>query len=246
MLTNFEKSVLLAQMYLKTGTFGYVPGHPVCLHPAALRLVPDRRHLDRGLPLVVDRRRPDPRRGRDVDRRLRDRAALPLEANRPAGSRDRDPAALPRLARHPRQPRDPRPAARRGRLRLALLIASPPLPPDRRGARNRLGRRDPLEHAARAPPVRARCLPALAERRLGDRCDRAGARRGGDVAVGRPQQGRARMLGDHDRRPRALEGEQPQHLLDARRRALARPGARHPPAANGQRPPEMADGAGGR
>ena len=27
-LTNFEKSYLLAQTYLKTGTFGYVPGHP--------------------------------------------------------------------------------------------------------------------------------------------------------------------------------------------------------------------------
>ena len=27
-LANFEKSDLLAQMYLKTGTFGYVPGHP--------------------------------------------------------------------------------------------------------------------------------------------------------------------------------------------------------------------------
>jgi 4-amino-4-deoxy-L-arabinose transferase-like glycosyltransferase len=27
-LTNFEKSRLLAQLYLKSGTFGYVPGHP--------------------------------------------------------------------------------------------------------------------------------------------------------------------------------------------------------------------------
>jgi 4-amino-4-deoxy-L-arabinose transferase-like glycosyltransferase len=27
-LSNFEKSYLLAQMYLKNGTFGYVPGHP--------------------------------------------------------------------------------------------------------------------------------------------------------------------------------------------------------------------------
>ena len=55
-------------------------------------------------------------------------------------------------------------------------------------------------------------LPALAAFGLDGRGRRAGARRGRGGAVGGAEQGRGRLLRDHDRRPRSLEGEQPRHV----------------------------------
>ena len=54
------------------------------------------------------------------------------------------------------------------------------------------------------------------DRRGGARRRRRGA---GDRAVGRPQQGAGRVLRDHDRRARALEGEQPDHVPTCSRAA---------------------------
>ena len=126
-LSNLEKSSGLARMFLKTGTFGYVPGPADGVHPAPLRLVPDRRLLDRRLPLVVDR-------GSqllvaiatsvvvfEIGRRFLSRA------HRTDRSRDRDAAAVPRLARHPREPRDPRPADRGRNLPAGAARREPPV-----------------------------------------------------------------------------------------------------------------------
>ncbi len=70
------------------------------------------------------------------------------------------------------------------------------------------------------------------------------ARRRHGQPLGRPQQGRARLLRDHDRRPRALEGEQREHLQDALERALARPGARPAAAAREADPADVGDARG--
>ena len=77
----------------------------------------------------------------------------------------------------------------------------------------------------------ASCSGGVPAGRRRSRCRCVAVR--GDGAVGDPQQGRARLLRDHDRRARALEGEQRQHLQDARHGLLDRPGARHPAAAGG-------------
>ncbi len=49
-----------------------------------------------------------------------------------------------------------------------------------------------------------------------------GGRRGRRRTVDRAQQGAARLLGDHDRRPRAVEGEQPPDVRAAHLRAVDR------------------------
>ena len=90
------------------------------------------------------------------------------------------------------------------------------------------------------PLILARVHP-LARRRLGGRDRGAARRRGHGQPVGRPQQGRARLLRDHDRRPCALEGKQREHLQDALERPLARPGARPPAAAREADPADVGD-----
>ena len=90
-------------------------------------------------------------------------------------------------------------------------------------ARRRARARDPRQHAARR--CCRSCSPATSLWRLaaGRRVAAAVAvarRRGArDRAVGRPQQGPGRLLRDHDRRARALEGEQPADVRHCSRAA---------------------------
>ena len=153
------------------------PGPPECLHPAALRLLPDPDLLDRRVPLVVVRNRAGPRRGRDLDLRARDRPALPLAADRPARGGDRGTSrALPRVARPAREPRDPRPADRGGDVRPDAARGEPALGLDGGRARSRRRARRALERATDRAATRPRRLRPLARRRLGRR-DRGASRR---------------------------------------------------------------------
>ena len=65
-LTNFEKSRILRAAVPEDRDLRLRARASVGLHPAALRLLPDRRLLDRRLPLVVGRDRAAPDRGRDL------------------------------------------------------------------------------------------------------------------------------------------------------------------------------------
>ena len=179
--------------------------------------------------------------------RLRDRAAVPLAARRPARRRDRDAPALPRLARHPRQPRDPRPAARRGAVRAHAAR--------RLAAHARLARRARRASAgSRSSRTRgcSRCRSCSRRYLLWRRVGWAAALAVPVLAavVMAPwvirNKVERRLLRDHDRRPRALEGEQPQHLRRARAGQLDRPGARHPAAAGEPVPGRLDDRRRGR
>jgi hypothetical protein len=223
-LENMEKSDPIARLYLKSGTFGYVPASSA-IHAAALRLVPDRRLLAGGEALVV---------GRAAPRTLVAvaTAIVVYESGRrfPLQRRALLGAVIatlqPYLIWHDlRQPRDPRPAARRRHVRSPTAAA----------------RRSLWLAAAlgSCPESRSCRTPGSCSSRW-----RSAATCSGGVRGGRPPSScrrspvavapwvvrnkvRGRLLRDHDRRPRLWKANNlgiVRHL----RRASDRQRAGHP------------------
>ncbi len=200
-LGNFEKSHILAQLYLRDGTFGYVPGHPSAytqplygwflipifwiagFHWWSVGTVQILVAVATSIVVFETGRR-----------FLSARIGL-------IGGRDRDAPALPRLARRPRQPRDPRPAARRGDVRADPARRSPGARPGSASrsassraspsSRTRGCSRCPLILAAASSPgaapagSRRVAIPVLALRRHGA-VGRSGTRSSSAASRSRP------------------------------------------------------------
>ena len=197
------------------------PRRAIRLHAAAVRVVP-RRSLPAVRPVVArGRARADRRRRRHGTARPRDRRAAALPWSRPRRRAPHDASPVRRLARRPRESR----GARRARTGAARAVHAArvrePLADDGRRDRLRRGARDSRERQARLLPSRDRFLRRGARSASPNaggsspRGRRSGARR---RALGRTQQGRGRLLRDHDRCSRAVEGEQPGHARRARPR----------------------------
>ena len=199
-------------VFLDTGTFGFVAGDAVGVHAAALRLVPDPDLLDRRPALVVARHgadRSSPSRPRCSSTRSADASSR----RAPGSSRAVIATLQPYLVWHDVhvQPRDPRPAARRCDVPARALVADAPLARARRRARrSSAASRSSRTRASLLLPLAARRLPALAARPAGRRrspCRSLAALVLAPWVVRNKVAGR--VLRDHDRRARALEGEQP-------------------------------------
>ena len=93
-LANFEKSDLLARVFVETGTFGYVPGEPSAYTQPLYGWFLIAGLLDRGAPLVVGRRRParsSPSRPRSSSTRSAGASSSARSASSPRSSRRSSP-----------------------------------------------------------------------------------------------------------------------------------------------------------
>ncbi len=175
------------------------------------------------------------RGGRDGARRLRDRLAAPLDGGRPRRGTRLDAASVRHLARHPPEPRGARRARARGARTVCARGVRAAIAPAVRSNGRCDRHRDPRQCAARAPTSRTGGLRRLADRpRLADGDGHCARRRHGRArrrTLGRAEQGAGRLLRDHNRCARPLEGEQPEHAPGPRRRRLDRRRTRAPGSA---------------
>ena len=220
-----EKSDDFAQTFVAQRDVRVRPGHPVRVHAAALRLLPDPALLDLRPHWLGRRARADRGRGRDRAPRYAIARRVAAAARRRWSRARRDAQPVPDLARRPRQPRDPRPGRAGARSCSLTLVA--------RAQRRSLlaaaalgalrGRRDPRQHAARRAAARARRVPRLAAAATAGACCRPRSSSSRRRVVVAPWLIRndvsGRLLRDHDRRARALEGEQRQHATTRSRTA---------------------------
>ena len=192
-------------------------GRPVRVHAAALRLVP-RRALPPVRPVVARRRhRAGRRRGAHGARRPRDRHAASLARDRASSPRCsttlhpyvvwHDVHAEPRGAR--RALRCAAHALRARRVRATVAPAAPRSRAPSPGSRCSATRDSRSCRSRIAVYVAWRIRPLSSRRRRPQRFV-VGARGARRRAVGRAEPGSGRLLRDHDRRARTLEGEQPE------------------------------------
>ena len=242
-----EKSDIFAQMFVKHGTFGFIPGEPSAYTQPLYGwfLIPvywifGRSWLSIGLAQIV----------------LAVATALLVyeigrrvlgAARRARRRRRRDAEPVPRLARRARQPRDRRPGVR-GRARPADARSSPS------GRRCGSLRCSASSAASRCSATRGSSfMPILCRRLPRVALPRARATAvvvavvlaGAAVAVAPwlvRNKVERRLLGDHDRRPRAVEGEQHRRRTSCSRTGSGSTTCKHIPR---QPTPELLHARGG-
>ena len=211
-----EKSDDFARDVRRTRDVRVHPGRSVGVHAAAVRLLPRAGLLDLRPPLARARARADRGRACDGDRSsTRSAAAASLAARRRCSPRPS--RRCTRTSSGTTSTSTGRSSTSRSRPASCLRRSSP-----RSAARARvaaLRRRVLPASRSSATPGSSSCRSCSARAPLASRLGRgaaARARRGARVAaarrrraLGRPEQGRGRLLRADDGRPRALEGEQP-------------------------------------